>query len=191
VSVDTRSGTNTAAAYRQFACAFDYPQAEFWDRLEQAGSGPPIRSQEEREADYLAAFELGGTEPPVPLYEGLCRPADGREGIIEDLLRFYDFFGLRLRQDNRDYPDHLVCELEFMAFLAAREAHAAESGLDAGPYRLAQRDFLQRHLGVWLPELAQRLSRSGTVYTWLSRELADFTRAQVGQFGVGTGGDCT
>lgn len=165
------------ARYLWFARAFDYPVAAFWDAPAASANPLAALSQEEREAAYLAAFELGGDSPPVPLYEGHCRLRDGREGILKDVLRFYEYFDVRLREDNRDYPDHLVTELEFLAVLAAREARAVAEGRDAGPYRRAARDFLSRHLAVWLPELVERLKTAGTPYAALARQLLAMLRA--------------
>ena len=62
---------------------------------------------------------------------------------------FYGAFGLTVRTDERERPDHVSCELEFMAFLARKEAYALESG-DAemlGETRKAIRLFLRDHLG--------------------------------------------
>lgn len=149
---------DVARTYLTFARAFDYPRAEFWEGAEVEFVADNIvshLSQEAREVEYVNAFELGG----VLLYEGLHRRDEGREGILEDLLRFYHFFDLRLSADRRDYPDHLVTELEFMGYLASREAAALGHGEDPSPYRKAQWDFLARHLSVWVPLLEERIAK--------------------------------
>ena len=114
---------------------------------------------------------------------------EGREGILEDILRFYGYFDVRLREGNRDYPDYLVSELEFMAFLASREARALAEGADPESFRRAQRDFLERHLALWAPEFAGRLARTGTIYGQLSRDLADFISAHEATLGAKSEGD--
>ena len=48
-------------------------------------------------------------------------------------------------------------ELEFLHFLAFREAEALQTGQDAGPFRRAQRDFIDRHPGRWIPRLRAKL----------------------------------
>ncbi len=85
-----------------------------------------------------------------PLYSGHYT-AD-RLRAMEELVRFYNFFGLRLAPGLM--PDHLVVELEFMHYLAFKEA---EAGGDAASFRRAQRDFLERHLTNWLPRLSATL----------------------------------
>jgi len=73
---------------------------------------------------------------------------------MEELVRFYNFFGLRLRPGH--LPDHITVLLEFMQRLAAAEA---ASGADASSLRRAQRDFLARHLLWWVPQLARSVAR--------------------------------
>lgn len=73
----------------------------------------------------------------------------------------YHFFGLRLSGEARDFPDHLSAELEFMGHLLVLEEKARADGRDASPFRLAQRDFLARHLARWVPELCSRMDRRG------------------------------
>jgi DMSO reductase family type II enzyme chaperone len=75
--------------------------------------------------------------------------------IMEELVRFYEHFGLQ--PDPGDQPDHLCAELEFMHYLAFKEAAALSKGGPAEAFVLAQRDFLERHLCRWLPRLRQRL----------------------------------
>jgi DMSO reductase family type II enzyme chaperone len=150
--------TQTAAAVAEplrFARAFGYPRAD------------------SRQADYHQAFDVDGSA----LYEGFHRPADGREGIFEDVMRFYDFFDLRLNDAERDYPDHLVTELEFLSYLAQKESEARARGADPAPFLRAQRDFIARHLGVWIPAFAARLEKAECAsrhYADLAAELRAF-----------------
>jgi DMSO reductase family type II enzyme chaperone len=115
----------------------------------------PALAHEELQQEYIRLFEVGPGRPPCPLYEGSHR--SGRMKIMEDLVRFYEHFGLR--HDAGDLPDHLCAELEFMHYLAFKEAAALHAGADSLPYRLAQRDFLRRHLNRWLPKLRRRLEQ--------------------------------
>jgi DMSO reductase family type II enzyme chaperone len=117
--------------------------------------------------EYIRLFEVGPGRPPCPLYEGVHR--NGRMGIMEELVRFYEHFGLRTEAG--DLPDHLCAELEFMHYLAFKEAAALHAGTDDIPYRLAQRDFLRRHLNRWLTRLRLRLEELNppTLYLSLAR----------------------
>lgn len=107
----------------------------------------------EFEAEYLAAFENNLPKPSVSLYEGSHGESRGNKAsLLLELKGFYRNFGLSMA-DN-DMEDALVAELEFMQFLAAKQAMAEQGALDRTPYIMAQRDFMQRHLSAWLPILA-------------------------------------
>jgi DMSO reductase family type II enzyme chaperone len=179
--------TDRARQYLALARLFAFPQSEVWEPLEREGAAL-TRSQDEREAEYLAAFELGGEKTPVPLYEGLFRQQEGRDGILEDIMRFFAFFDVRLQEADHDYPDHLVTELEFMALLCQREADAEAVGKDANSYRRASRDFLQRHPLAWVPEFAQRLAGGETAYGEIAQTLAKFCREHADELGEMTEG---
>ncbi len=119
--------------------------------LETGALGLPA-SPEDLEQEYIRLFEVGPGGPFCPLYEGSHRP--GRMKIMEELVRFYEHFGLQHAPG--DQPDHLCAELEFMHYLCFKEA-AVTSRRETGGLRLAQRDFLSRHLCAWLPRVEKRL----------------------------------
>ena len=116
--------------------------------LSDGGLGYPRMQQE-----YIQLFEVGPGRPFCPLYEGSHRR--GRMKIMEELVRFYQHFGLRSAPG--DQPDHLCVELEFMHYLAFKEAAALTSGGEARGLALAQEDFLARHLIRWLPKVVALL----------------------------------
>lgn len=117
----------------------------------------PSVPQDELESEYINSFDI---TPPCPLYEFHYRSGElTRREILEELLCFYGHFEVKLSEMEKDYPDHLVVELEFMAFLAMKEADAGERGTDPNPYRRAQRDFLERHLGRWADRLDARIQK--------------------------------
>ncbi len=179
--------------YAVLSRAFDFPDEALWNQLEGRAlheliSDPvndntdelegtyvfPVQSQDERTSIYLELFELG----KLPLYEGSLRPQDGRDGIEEELLRFYHFFAVKLSERNRDFPDHIVTELEFMMHLVGLEAAALKQGRDPAPFRFAQRDFLDRHVLVWAAEMKKQLFRANKgVYSTLASWLSAFTQA--------------
>jgi DMSO reductase family type II enzyme chaperone len=165
-----------AGGYMAMAQVFSYPSPEVWQRLSESGLVDPDLSRETLEAEYLAAFEMGRDGKPVALFEGINRPECGRDGILQELLRFYEFFDVQLSENNRDYPDHLVTELEFVAWLCLQEHAADGKGGDAAPFRRAARDFLDRHLAVWLPEFQRKLEGTDTAYSEYGAALADLVR---------------
>lgn len=144
------------------------------------------------EVEYIRLFEVGPGGPFCPLYEGSHR--GGRMKIMEELVRFYEHFGLR--PASGDQPDHICTELQFMHFLAFKQA-AARDGRAEASLVAAQADFLYRHLCKWLPRVVSRLGEAPeapTIYralmslasglcsadlTWL-RECRGNSDAQIG-----------
>jgi DMSO reductase family type II enzyme chaperone len=180
-----------AGAYLGMAHLFSYPDPQAWQRLVDQGLIDPSLGQEVLEADYLAAFELGRGKAAVPLFEGMHRGDLGREGVLEDLLRFYEYFDAKLSETDREYPDHLVAELEFIAWLCLQEQAAEQKGGDAESFRCAARDFLTRHLAAWLPEFRRRLEATGTAYAQYGSalvELVDAHRSRLGEHLQESGG---
>ena len=175
-----------SAVYRCLAEAFAFPTPELTQAVASgrllgellaaaaelpfpvsAGDGMeagPALTYEEMEEEYIRLFDVGPGLPPCPLYEGSHRR--GRQKILEELVRFYEHFGLRHQEG--DLPDHLCTELEFMHYLAFKEVAALHTGADSQPYRLAQRDFLSRHLNRWLARLCFRLEQSEPSRFYLS-----------------------
>jgi DMSO reductase family type II enzyme chaperone len=153
-----------ASGYLAMARVFSYPDADGWRRLSERGLVDPQLTREALEAQYLALFELGGGASPMSLYEGQNRPDHGRDGILQDLLRYYEYFDAHLNSEEREYPDHLVTELEFLAWLCLQEHRAGREGRDTGPFRRASRDFLARHLAAWLPDFSRKLVATDTAY---------------------------
>lgn len=183
MSETTMDAGTLAKAYLGMAQLFSFPNPEAWKRLSGAGLVDPSLTQEDLESEYLAAFEMGRDGPPVTLFEGMHRGDLGREGILEDLLRFYEFFDVKLSESDREFPDHLVTELEFLAWLSMQEEAADQAGRDAESFRNAERDFLTRHLSAWLPVFRRRLEATNTAYAQYGAMLTDLVEAHQSRFG--------
>lgn len=113
-------------------------------------------SQDDVESEFIQIFDAGPGGPPCPLREGHYH--GGRMAVMEELVRFYNHFGLSTTQgDERELPDTLTTELEFLHYLAFKEVLALQRGEDATPYLRAERDFLERHPAKWLPIIRKAL----------------------------------
>ncbi len=186
-----------AQTYLFLARAFAYPERGFIDLLGSAeGAGGlsgllaslPFQltwrdelrcgsTWGDLEAEYIEKFEVGNHQtPPCSLHEGVIRGNVTRVEAFTDLLRCYDYFGVKLSQSHRRYPDYLGVQLEFMAFLGHKVTQLEGDGGDSVPLRRAQRDFLERHLLSWVPLLKERIERnvSESFYKSLSRLLLCF-----------------
>jgi DMSO reductase family type II enzyme chaperone len=198
-SLGTREGITAAAhsgLYRMLADGFLYPDSDSFDDMKTGRFRDSIAETCEAlpyaldtafdglvvsgdyvdfQAEYLRIFEVGQGMPPCPLYSGLYR--GGRKAVMEEMARFYSYFGLSIEHGSGELPDHLSTELEFMHFLAFKELSALDQQKDSAPYQRAQADFLERQLMSWLPALEQRLEglEPPTFYTalaWLTSALA-------------------
>jgi DMSO reductase family type II enzyme chaperone len=108
------------------------------------------------QAEYIRLFDVGAVRPPFPLYAGEWGTT--RKRAMEDALRFYHFFGMKLDESCRELPDHVTVQLEFMQVLAFTEGTIRASGDDALPFLRAERDFLERHPGRWWPLLRRKMA---------------------------------
>jgi len=73
--------------------------------------------------------------------------------------RTYEKMGMGLSSECKELPDYIGLELEFMSHLCGEEKKAEEEG---NPHRTefllsAEREFLQDHLGKWVPMLCERV----------------------------------
>ena len=78
---------------------------------------------------------------------------------LSDLAGFFRAFGLELAE--RERPDHISVELEFMYVLTFKEAYALlHHGMEkARLCRIVERKFMQDHLGRWGRRFAELLAR--------------------------------
>lgn len=184
-STSDRSGDPARAGarsevYELLARSFAYPDSAFHDDLRKGrwretveralprlpydfsspggASGEFAVSCEDLQTEYVRLFEVGAAGvAPCSLFAG--HHERDRMRVMEELIRFYDFFGLRLGEGQ--LPDHVTVELEFMHYLASMEARSLAEQDDHDSYRRAQSDFLGRHLARWLPLLREKLQRQG------------------------------
>jgi putative dimethyl sulfoxide reductase chaperone len=140
-----------------------------------AKTGPNFSTSDIRTA-YTSAFEAG--LPKVSLRE-INYVREGEKILFEDLFRFYDHFGLDTSSGAlREWPDHIAVELEFMHYLTWLEASTINN---RQPLRLAQQDFLARHLGHWVEELGNRLEQKkiAAPYPEIAVHLVNFIGAEI------------
>lgn len=118
------------------------------------------------EANYIHLFQMGrGGKPLIALTAGDHKELNKEQGRPEFLLQYtawYKHFGLKINEDEgaNELPDHLVCQLELMAWLAHLEASAGQDHALRQGYQYAQRDFLQLHLQAFLEMLVTELQRA-------------------------------
>jgi TorA maturation chaperone TorD len=87
-----------------------------------------------------------------------------RSQRMADIAGFYRAFGLTPGRDMPERVDHLACELEFMAWLVAKERYALEQEGGEWDERArtcqdAQRGFFAEHVAWWVPAFAHALGQ--------------------------------
>jgi TorA maturation chaperone TorD len=116
--------------------------------------------REELEAEYIRLFIPGaGGLCPALESEYSAPPGPGAALVAVELERQYRQLGLALAPHLLHTADHAATELEAMAFLCHREAHAREEDalVEVVETLRAEWSFLDRHLARWFPRFAHRL----------------------------------
>jgi len=152
--------------------------AHLWARLGCPGAFPGVVSFKdygEYESTYIALFDVGVPQPPVPLLESAHDKAQPPQQTALENTSFYEVLGLAT--DTARYaPDHLVTQLEFLSAVRYTRENTPSEENRKSLARLEQ-DFLQRHLLNWVPAAEEKLRRTeAPVYPVLLTLLSAFLR---------------
>jgi TorA maturation chaperone TorD len=111
--------------------------------------GPqPADLLEELAEEYAALFIVPGGLPP---YESVRLHGMLNQKPAWETEEFYRRCGLVIREESGILPDHLGMELEFMGYLAGKEADARLNREEqaAGQWLGLQSEFFREHLDGW------------------------------------------
>jgi len=135
------------------AAGVDVPP-DRWDELALIAERAPRAAEHRATFGHVVAHGC----PPYETEYGR-RHLFGQSQDLGDIRGFYEAFGVRPRRGG-ERPDHVACELEFLALLALKEAYATASGDDERTAIVvaATGRFLADHLGRWLPAFAARIA---------------------------------
>src|SRR5262245_52117534 len=119
-------------------------------------SNGPAECLEALQVDYTRLF---GIAVVCPHYEAdyVSRDPFRMVHLLSDLTRFYTTFGVEVSKNAAERPDYIAIELEFMNFLASKQAHAIGRGETprARFCREMQAKFFNEHLGLWAEDFGQ------------------------------------
>jgi nitrate reductase assembly molybdenum cofactor insertion protein NarJ len=124
---------------------------------------------------WVRWFDHGRVAP----YEGsnTVISAGGITPRLADIAGYYRAFGMRVEGER---PDHVVAELEFLAFALAVESDALERDdqehLDV--IGSAIRSFLRDHAGIWIDAWASRVAAIDELAAWTPLAAAAATLVQ-------------
>ncbi len=205
-----RAALARSAVYDFLSLAFLYPREELLAAMKALAKGlqweseaaeafeslrPVLSTLSPAEWESQYAQVLGHTlSPECPPYEAEYGGGHDEADIfrkvqkLADIAGFYRAWGLEISEQANERPDHIAIELEFMSYLACKEAYAYGVGLGEEKIELcraSQRRFLREHLGWWGPpftrSLERRSSEAGSDFyeklarltrAWLAHELA-------------------
>lgn len=115
------------------------------------------------ESDYIALFEANREHGPVHMYAHLYNNNQEEYiSIMKRLQSFYQQFGLSIKQGGEgDHPDHLVIQLEFMAYLLQRlDETDAEDQEQLKTLQSCVQEFSQEF--AWVPNFATAIEQHPT-----------------------------
>jgi len=209
-SPEQETATARSVVYSLLARSFAYPSPSHLEALRHR-LGPVVRGLVTGDgildgllADLLRSLEAPLAElrdahgrsfthiepPDHPPYETAYCSADifRQADTMADVNAFYRAHGLQVGGSERERPDHVATELDFMGMMAFKEAYALEH---LGPEqveecRRTQRHFLRDHLGCWAPGFGRRLAVSGEheLYRTVGAALARWVDADTAYVGV-------
>lgn len=133
---------------------------EFAERLK----GSDLREVKiELAVEYAALFLNAGRHPVFPFEsvytsEERLLMQEARDEVLSD----YRKEGLDKIEGFREPEDHIAIELEFMSYLCQKTIDSIKKGDDeaALAYLKKQKDFLEKHLMVWVPTFCIDLERA-------------------------------
>lgn len=132
-----------------------------WQHLTCEGEYPGFEwfaSYKQYESTYIALFDVGMPEPPVPLFESAHDKTHPAQEIALENTYFYEVLGLK-SDPRHAVPDYLVTQLEFLAALRYTREQTSEESTAVSLAR-AETEFLERHLLNWLPAAKAKLDRT-------------------------------
>ena len=148
----------------------------FIEQMEQLSESFQQTSEEQLKVDYAALF-VGPFELLAPPYGSVYLEKGGRvhgESTIA-VKNHYEQAGLSI--EIQEPADHIAVELEFMYYLAVKEAEAVFNSNDEEVQKLRemQVQFINRFMG-WVPDLCERMEKYALTpyYRLLARCLSSF-----------------
>ncbi len=145
---------NWALIEKQLSMSTDLFAGELAKRVEQFRIcfSENQNSIEKIQSEYLAVFDVGRQISPYET-EYITEKVSRKPFELADITGFYTAFGFGVHEtrQNKEAPDHISIELEFMAILEWKAEYAREKKEDenATIVRDAKQKFLKDHLLKW------------------------------------------
>jgi len=109
---------------------------------------------------HMAMFGVGAGVASCPPTESawLGDPHSGATAVLlSELRRAYLSFGIRPRHNSSSPLDHVTVQFDVMATLCDMETERIVAGRSTERAVRHQAEFLNHHLGIWVPLLSERM----------------------------------
>lgn len=99
--------------------------------------------------------------------------------FTQQAIEFYVKAGLDPSDENKEPPDHISTELEFMYYLLFQKVMKKKKRINK-----LENSFLKEHLNLWIHPFTQKIADNTTniFYLKLSKLLDDFIRIEIQKF---------
>ena len=154
--------------------------------IEQAVSEAKEGSQLAMAQEYTRLFIHAFPHVIAPPYGSIYLKKKGLVSAktTSEVLRFYHEAGFTLKEDLKDFPDHIVHELEFMGIRAGEESQS--SGNEKIKLEEIQMNFLSRFILPWVPTFCEKVVEHSRYpfYHYLGNLTKEFINFEKNYLGV-------
>ena len=180
LAIDTKIDDQRMRQYKTLASAFSYPDDSFFVHF-------PDLTDEKRDlmAEYDSLFRTG----KVWLYgaEHLVKNEFQRANMLSDIMGFYTAFGL---EPDKERPDSITCEMEFMYGLILKRVRAGEIGGDQAKEKMevcldSEKKFFVQHLEPAAVLIAEKIisQSENCFYVNIAKDVLEFLASEREHFG--------
>lgn len=162
------------AKYKAFAVAFSYPDENFFKFFPQA-----LKEKEELASLYDRLFRTS----EIWLYtaEHIAKNEFQRANYLADIMGFYRAFKV---EPDKDRPDSLTAEFEFMHYLIFKRIHAIQGKVKDAKGKAAicfdaEKKFFDEHLYPGVKLIAAKISQTkNNFYGRTAKDMIDFLKSE-------------
>ncbi len=182
LDIDTKNNDRRMRQYKTLAAAFGYPDDSFF------GHFPDLTDDKQSlMVEYDSLFRTG----KVWLYgaEYLVKNEFQRANILSDIMGFYTAFGV---EPDKERPDSITCEMEFMYALILKRNHASQLRTnDKAKEKIdvcldAEKKFFIQHLEPAAVLIAEKIisQSENRFYVNIAKDMLEFLASEREHFSL-------
>ena len=182
LDIDTENDDQRMRQYKTLAAAFGYPDNSFFTHFPDLSN-----DKQSMMAEYDRLFRAG----TVWLYgaEHLVKNEFQRANILSDIMGFYTAFGL---EPDKERPDSITCEMEFMYGLILKRSRASQLPADDQAKEKidvcsnAEKKFFVQHLEPAAVLIAEKIidQTENCFYVNIAKDMLEFLVSERKHFGL-------